>query len=70
MLAMGTALNLVTGFMALLLLVNGATYAAMFLHFALIPYNLFLVISLWRLRSRSTTTLVIAAIWFAVMTVL
>jgi len=66
MLAIGTALNVVTSFLALLLLAKGATYSAIFFHFALLPYNLFLVLSLWRSSEKSRTTKIIAVIWFAI----
>lgn len=70
MLAAGTMINLVTSFAALMLASQGAPMAvAVAVHFAPLPYNLFLFLALWRLPRRPSLVAAAAAAWLAVVTV-
>jgi hypothetical protein len=70
MLAVGSVLNLAASFGALALLALGAPGAvAVALHFAPVPYNLFLFLALWRLTRRPTPVVAAALAWLAVVTV-
>jgi len=70
MLAVGTVLNLAASFGALALLALGAPGAvAVALHFAPLPYNLFLLLALWRLPQRPAPVVAAALAWLVVMTV-
>ena len=69
-LAVGTVLNLAASFGALALLAMGAPGAvAVALHFAPMPYNLFLCLALWRLAQRPAPVAAAALAWLVVMTV-
>lgn len=71
MLLVGTALNVVTGFIAMMLLAQRAdTAVAVFLHFATVPYNAFLFLSVWRHPHRCASVLGVSVVWFALMTVI
>jgi hypothetical protein len=49
MFAYGTAINVATGLAALLLFANDApTALAVAVHFAPVPYNVFLVVTVWK----------------------
>lgn len=69
MLAVGSAINVGSTFVALLLLSQGSglTVAAA-VHFSPIPYNLFLFAAFWRSAQRTTATAVIAMAWLCLMT--
>lgn len=70
MLAVGSVLNLAASFGALALLALGAPGAlAAALHFAPVPYNLFLFIALWRLAQRPAPVVGLALVWLVVVTV-
>ncbi|MDP1647959.1 MAG: hypothetical protein Q8M01_07140 [Rubrivivax sp.] len=70
MLAMGTVVNLLASFVALMLASQGAPMALVVLvHFAPLPYNLFLFLALWRLPRRPALVVVVAAAWLVVVTV-
>jgi len=70
MLATGTVLNLLASFVALMLAAQGApTALAVLVHFAPVPYNLFLFLALWRLPRRPALVALAAAAWLLVMTV-
>jgi len=70
MLAVGSVVNLAASFAALIAAAAGAPMAwAAALHFAPVPYNVFLVLALWRLPGRPAIALAVAALWLAVMTV-
>lgn len=70
MLAAGTVVNLLASFAALMLASQGApmTLAAT-VHFAPLPYNLFLFLALWRLPQRPALVAAAAAVWLVLMTV-
>ena len=66
----GRGLNLAASFGALALLAMGAPGAvAVALHFAPMPYNLFLCLALWRLAQRPAPVAAAALAWLVVMTV-
>ena len=70
-LVVGTLINLIAGFAAFILFTrDAAPIWALTVHFSPVPYNVFLLLSVW--RSKNTTPLVslIAAIWFVVVLVI
>lgn len=70
MLAFGSVLNLLASFAALMLVAMGAApVLAAALHFAPVPWNLFLFAALWRLPRRPAVVVFAAAVWVIVMTV-
>jgi hypothetical protein len=69
MLLVGTVLNLVATFTALMLIAQGVpTPWAVALHFAPVPYNVFLFAALGRAPQRTPLAMGLAAVWLAVMT--
>ncbi len=69
MLGVGTVINLITTFLTLVAVVqNAQTGIIAALHFAPMPYNLFLFAALWRAPDRNTFAAAIAAGWLVVMT--
>jgi hypothetical protein len=70
MVAVGSAINLFTGFVGLFLLSQGQPVAwALAVHFAPVPYNAFLVRSLWLTHPKPAWAMAGAAVWFAGMLV-
>jgi len=70
MLAVGSAINLFTGFVALWLVSQDQPIAwALAVHFAPVPYNAFLLRSLWRTPGKPAWSMAGAAVWFAGMLV-
>jgi hypothetical protein len=70
MLGIGTVVNLLASFVALLAAAQGVDVrVAVALHFAPLPYNLFLFMAAWRAPNRTAFTSAIAAAWLAVMTI-
>lgn len=70
MLGVGTLVNLAATFVALMAAAQGAPVAlAAALHFAPLPYNLFLFAALWRLRERGSVLPLVALVWLLAMTV-
>lgn len=69
MLIIGTALNVVATFAALMLVARG-THSALVaaVHFAPLPYNVFLCTAIWRSPGRPTQAALLSALWLAVMT--
>ncbi|OGB30348.1 MAG: hypothetical protein A3F78_09495 [Burkholderiales bacterium RIFCSPLOWO2_12_FULL_61_40] len=65
----GTPINLAASFLALVLAVQGATYAAVAVHFAPVPYNFFLFLSLWRRPDRNRMVSLLAIAWLTTMTI-
>lgn len=76
MMIVGTGLNLVTSFLSLMALgFKAPTWLAMAIFFSPLPYNVFLVIALWRCLETQPTryagTVRIAALtWLAIVTVI
>ena len=70
MVTVGSAINLFTGFAALFLISQGQPIVwALAVHFSPVPYNAFLVRSLWLTPERPNWAMPAAAAWFAAMLV-
>jgi hypothetical protein len=68
MLTVGTVINLCTGFAALMLISQGQPIAwALAVHFLPVPYNAFLLASLWRTPGRPDRVKFAGCAWFAAM---
>jgi hypothetical protein len=71
MLAVGTLINVLAGLVALILLSRDVPAAwAIALHFAPLPYNAFLLLSLSRARARTPLAMGIGIAWFFAMIVI
>lgn len=69
MLVVGSLVNLLATFVALMVAAQGAGAAnAALVHFAPLPYNLFLVAALLRSPQRGPTHQVVGVVWLLVMT--
>jgi hypothetical protein len=67
MLLLGSVINLTASFAALVLATQAAPLgAAAALHFAPLPYNLFLPAALWRHPQRGAGQAATGGVWFAV----
>ena len=70
MLAVGTAVNVLVTFLALIAASQGApTWAAVAIHFAPMPYNVFLLVAVGRAPPPSRLAAGIGLAWLALMTV-
>lgn len=70
MLVVGTAVNVLATFVALMVASQGAaSWTAVAIHFAPLPYNIFLISAVGRASPRSRLAVVGSLTWFAVMTV-
>lgn len=71
MLAVGTLINLVAGFAGLIMLTqNVAALWALSVHLAPVPYNIFLLASVWRSKQCTPFVSLIAGIWFVLMLII
>lgn len=71
MIGVGTLINLIATVLALAAMVQGAHPAlALTLHFAPLPYNVFLFVALWRSPHRDVVTSTLAAVWLAAVTLI
>lgn len=71
MILVGTAINLVLGVAALVVLARDAPlWLVLLLHFAATPYNIFLAASALRSTQRTVASTAIAMLWLAVVTLL
>ena len=71
MLLVGSFINLLTGFVALMLVAQGASlWLAGIVHFACLPYNAFLVLALWRTPQCSTPMRWASLAWLGCMTLI
>jgi hypothetical protein len=71
MLVLGSLINLFTGFAALMLAAQGlALWVAAIVHFATLPYNVFLVLVLWRTPGCSQAMRWTSLLWLGVMTMI
>ncbi len=71
LLAVGSFINLLTGFAALMLAAQGVSLViAAGVHFALLPYNVFLVVALWRTPRCSRIMAWTSLVWLGAVTVL
>lgn len=69
MLAVGTLINLFATLLALAAVTQDAPSGlAVALHFAPLPYNLFLFGALWRTPGRSEVAIALASAWLVIMT--
>lgn len=67
----GSFINLFTGFIALMIAARGGNvWVAAMVHFASMPYNVFLVLALWRMPGRSKMMALTSLVWLGVMTML
>ena len=65
MLVVGSLINLVASFATLMLIAQGASPgAALLMHFAPLPYNLFLYAAVWRFPQHTSRVRLIGTIWF------
>ncbi len=70
MLVWGTAINLAFSAAALVMLAAGAPSSlAVLVHFAPLPWNLFIVAAVWRHPLCATGSRLLAAAWLVVMTI-
>jgi hypothetical protein len=68
MLGVGTVVNLLATFVALIAAIKGAaTVVVALLHFAPLPYNFFLFAALWRMPQRPGFAAAIAGAWLLVV---
>lgn len=71
MLIVGSVINLFTGFIALMIAAQGGElWFAATVHFATLPYNVFLVLAVWRTPQRSTVMAWTSLVWLGAVTVL
>lgn len=71
MLGVGTLINVLATVLALAVMVQGAHPAvAVALHFAPLPYNVFLFAAVWRSPHRDVVTSAIAVGWLAAVTLI
>lgn len=71
MVLVGSFINFLTGFMALMLVAQGATlWLAGIVHFACVPYNAFLVLALWRTPQCSRPMRMASLAWLGLMTLI
>jgi len=71
MMFVGSFVNLLTGFAALMLVVQGTVlWLAALVHFACLPYNAFLMMALWRTPRCSQLMRWTSLIWLALMTLI
>lgn len=71
LLAVGSVINLLTGFAALMLAAQGVNLViAAVVHFALLPYNVFLVAALWRTPRCTRAMAWTSVVWLVFMTLL
>lgn len=69
MLTIGSVINLFTGFAALMLAAQGVDLLiAALVHFAMLPYNVFLVAALWRTPRCTKSMAWTSVVWLVVMT--
>lgn len=71
MLIVGSVINLYAGFIALMIAAKGgAIWVAAMVHFAILPYNMFLVLALWRTPGRSVVMAWTSLVWLGAVTML
>ncbi|MGB4359178.1 MAG: hypothetical protein WBJ19_02050 [Rhodoferax sp.] len=71
MMIVGSLINLFTGFTALMIAAQGGDLrVAAMVHFATLPYNVFLVLALWRTPGRSRFMAWTSLVWLGTVTIL
>lgn len=69
MLGVGTVVNLLATMLAVTALIQGGPgWLAVLLHFAPMPYNVLLLVAVWRAADRTVFAFVVALAWLVVMT--
>lgn len=67
----GTLINLAAGFTGMMMLIQGvAPLWALAVHLAPVPYNGFLLLSVWRSKQCTPTASTIATLWFVLMLII
>lgn len=67
----GTLINLAAGFTGMMMLIQDvAPLWALAVHLAPVPYNVFLLLSVWRSKQCTPTASTIATIWFVAMLII
>ena len=70
-LIVGSVINLLSGFIALMIAAQGGTlWIAAIVHFACLPYNVFLVLSLWRTPGHSRAMAWTSMAWLGAVTLI
>lgn len=70
-LIVGSVINLFTGFIALMIAAQGGdVWVAAMVHFASLPYSVFLVLALWRTPGRSKMMELTSLVWLGAVTML
>lgn len=71
MLGVGSVINLLTGFVALMIAAQGGNlWVAVLVHFLCLPYNVFLVLSIWRTTGRSKVMALTSLVWLGAVLVI
>ena len=71
MLIVGSFINLFTGFVALMIAAQGGVlWVAAMVHFASLPYNVFLVLALWRTPGHGKVMAWTSLVWLVTVTVI
>jgi hypothetical protein len=70
MVIVGTAVNMLMAFVAMMFLAKGLAAVAVVLHFLLLPYNLFLWACALRLPSCTLSTGLLSTAWLCAVTVI
>jgi hypothetical protein len=70
MIGIGTLVNLCSSFLAAIMLVEGVAGGyALLVHLAPLPYNLFLLLAVWRSTERTPFAIIIGSLWLALVTI-
>lgn len=70
-LCVGSFLNIFTAFVSLMLAAQGVDMRiAVAVHFVMLPYNVFLVVALWRMPQCSKAMAWTSALWLVAMTLI
>lgn len=68
LLAVGTVANLLFGFTALVLITQGVpAHWVLVVHFGLLPYNAFLLRSVWKSPQKTPVLMLFSTVWFGLM---
>lgn len=71
MLVIGTMINVIATSIALVVIIKtDNAILAVLLHTAPLPYNAFLVLAAWRASGHDSLALMLASVWFIVMTII
>jgi hypothetical protein len=71
MLVIGTMINVIATSIALVVMIQtDNAILAVILHALPLPYNAFLVLAVWRSSGHDSLALMLAAVWFVLMTII